>query len=172
MPGSTPPFAATKPGAGPRHVAFHPNDRFAYVINELDSTVVGYSWQAQTGTLTELQRLSTLPEGFTGNSSCAEIAVHPSGKFLYGSNRGHDSIAVFALDPITGRMTAAQHESTQGKTPRFFAIDPTGRWLLACNQGSDSIVLFRIDAQSGRLTPTGQRIEVGSPVCLAFVPAR
>jgi 6-phosphogluconolactonase len=169
---ATPAFTTTKPGAGPRHLAFHPNGRFAYVINELDSTVVAYAWDAQAGKLSELQRLSTLPEGFTGNSSCAEIVVHPSGKFLYGSNRGHDSIAVFSLDGITGRMTAVQHESTQGKTPRFFAIDPTGRWLLACNQGSDSIVLFRIDAQSGRLTPTGQKIEVSSPVCLAFVAAR
>jgi 6-phosphogluconolactonase len=169
---ATPPHAATKPGAGPRHLAFHPGGRFAYVINELDSTVAAYAWNASTGGLSELQRHSTLPAGFTNNSSCAEIAVHPAGKFLYGSNRGHDSIAVFAIDESSGLMTAVQHESTQGKTPRFFAIDPTGRWLLACNQGSDSIVLFRIDPQTGRLTPTGRKTAVASPVCLVFVPAQ
>ena len=169
---ATPPHAAAKPGAGPRHLAFHPQGRFAYVINELDSTVVAYTWDAEKGMLGELQRLSTLPDDFSGNSSCAEIAVHPSGKYLYGSNRGHDSIAVFAIDDATGRLTARQHESTQGKTPRFFAIDPTGRWLLACNQGSDSVVLFRIDPQTGRLTPSGQKIDVVSPVSLVFVPAK
>ncbi len=169
---ATPPYTATKPGAGPRHLAFHPGGRFAYVINELDSTIAAYAWDAKTGELSELQRRSTLPAGFTNNSSCAEIAVHPSGKFLYGSNRGHDSIAVFAIDESTGLITAVQHESTQGKTPRFFAIDPTGRWLLACNQGSDSVVLFRIDPQTGRLTPGGQKIEVVSPVSLVFVPAQ
>lgn len=169
---STPPHAATKPGAGPRHLAFHQGGRFAYVINELDSTVAAYTWDGKTGGLSELQRLSTLPAGFTNSSSCAEIAVHPSGRFLYGSNRGHDSIAVFAIDESTGRLSPLQHESTQGKTPRFFAIDPTGRWLLACNQGSDSIVLLRIDPQTGRLTPSGQKIDVVSPVSLVFVPAR
>lgn len=165
------PFATAKPGAGPRHLAFHPNGRLAYVINELDSTVVADSWDAAKGELREFQRLPTLPSGFTNASTCAEIAVHPSGKFLYGSNRGHDSIAVFALDEAGG-MTAVQYAPTQGKTPRFFATDPTGRWLLACNQGSDSIVVFAIDSQTGRLTPAGTKIDVSAPVNLVFVPAR
>jgi 6-phosphogluconolactonase len=169
---ATPPHTATKQGAGPRHLAFHPGGRFAYVINELDSTVAAYTWNARTGGLSELQRHSTLPVGYTNNSSCAEIAVHPSGKFIYGSNRGHDSITVFAIDESSGLLTAVQHASTEGKTPRFFAIDPTGRWLLACNQGSDSIVLFRIDPHTGRLTPTGQKTQVASPVCLVFVPGQ
>jgi 6-phosphogluconolactonase len=169
---NTPPHTTTKPGAGPRHLAFHPNGRFAYVINELDSTMVAYTWEQQRGELKELQRLSTLPADFTGRSTCAEVMAHPSGRFLYGSNRGHDSIAVFAVDSETGRMTAVQHEPAQGKTPRFFTVDPTGRWLLACNQGSDSVVIFRIDPQSGRITTSGRTIEIASPVCLVFVPAK
>jgi 6-phosphogluconolactonase len=161
-------YATVKPGAGPRHFAFHPNGRFAYVINELDSTITAFSYDAGQGNLTEAQTVPTLPADFKGQSTTAEIAVHPNGKFLYGSNRGHDSIAVFAIDTATGKLTFAQHEPTQGKTPRNFALDPTGAFLLAANQDSDNVVVFRIDAQSGKLSPTGQSIEVGAPVCVTF----
>ncbi|MFN3421646.1 MAG: lactonase family protein, partial [Armatimonadota bacterium] len=112
----------------------------------------------------------TLPEGFAGNNTTAEVQVHPSGKFLYGSNRGHDSIAIFAIDEATGKLTSVGHQSTQGKTPRNFGIDPTGTYLFAANQDSDNIVVFRIDAQTGKLEPTGHIIEVPTPVCVKFLP--
>jgi 6-phosphogluconolactonase len=160
--------AGVKPGAGPRHFAFHPNGRFGYVINELDSTITALGYDATRGRLTEFQTVPTLPADFTGRSTTAEIAVHPGGRFLYGSNRGHDSIAVFALDPGTGKLTFVQHEPTRGRTPRSFAIDPTGTFLLAANQDSDSVAVFRIDAGTGRLTPTGRSLDVGAPVCVMF----
>jgi len=164
-----PPAAALKPGAGPRHFAFHPSGRFAYVINELQSTVTAFNYDAQRGALSELQTVSTLPEGFAGNNSTAEVQVHRSGKFLYGSNRGHDSIAVFAIDPGKGTLSLAEHQPTRGKTPRNFGLDPTGARLLAANQGSDTVVVFGIDQATGRLHPTGQVVEVGAPVCIKFV---
>jgi 6-phosphogluconolactonase len=164
-----PPFASVAPGAGPRHLAFAPNGKFAYVINELNSTLTAFAYEARRGAMTELQTVSTLPENFSGNNSCAEIEVHPSGKFVYGSNRGHDSLAVFAVDRKSGRLTLVEHQPTQGRTPRHFAIDPTGRWLLAENQGSDSVVVFAIDAKTGTLRATGQSLAVGSPVCGVFV---
>ena len=167
-----PPFASVKPGSGPRHLAFHPSGRFVFLINELSSTLIAFAYDQKRGTLKELQTLSTLPPTFTNTSYCAEVQVHPSGKFVYGSNRGHDSIAVFAFDPKRGSLTCLEYPSTQGKTPRHFAIDPTGRWLLAENQGSDNIVVFRIDAKTGRLTPTGQTVSVGAPVCAVFVPVK
>lgn len=167
-----PPFVTVTPGAGPRHLAFHPNGRFAYLINEMGCTMTAFSYEAARGALQELQTVSTLPAGCTNQNTCAEVEVHPSGKFLYGSNRGHDSIVVYALDAQTGRMTLVEHQSTQGKGPRHFGIDPTGRWLLAANQGTDNIVAFRIDAQTGRLMPTGQTLEVGAPVCVKFVPVK
>lgn len=166
-----PPFAAVKPGAGPRHFAFHPNQRYGYVINELDSTVTAFSWQSAKGVFKEVQTVSTLPPDFTGESTCAEVQVHPSGKFLYGSNRGHDSIAVFSIDG-KGALKPVEHVSTQGKVPRNFAIDPTGSWLLAANQNSGNVVVFRIDAKTGRLKPTGQTLEVASPVCVRFAAVR
>ena len=165
-----PPFAAIKPGSGPRHLAFHPSGRFVFLINEMGATLVAFAYDAGRGTLKELQTISTLPEGFTGTRSCAEVQVHPSGKFVYGSNRGHDSIAVFGFDPGSGGLTFLECQSTQGKTPRHFALDPTGQWLLAENQDSDSIVVFRVDGKTGRLSPTGQTISVGAPVCAVFVP--
>ncbi len=165
-----PPFTAVKPGSGPRHFAFHPSGRYAYVINEMLSTVIAFSYDASRGVLTELQTLPTLPENFTGKSSTAEVQVHPSGKFLYGSNRGHDSIAVFAINERTGKLTFVEHQSTQGKTPRNFAIDPTGAYLLAENQGSDNVVVFRIDPKTGRLQPTGNVSQVPAPVCIKFLP--
>jgi 6-phosphogluconolactonase len=169
-----PAFVSAKPGAGPRHVALHPQSRFAYVINELDCTVTVYTRDTARGTLTPMQTISTLPDGVAvaAGYSTAEIAIHPSGKFLYGSNRGHDTLVIYAIDQKTGKLTLVGHESTQGKTPRNFGIDPTGRYLLAANQGSDSVVVFKIDATTGRLTPTGSKIEVGAPVCVTFVRAR
>ncbi len=168
-----PPFTPIKPGSGPRHFTFSPDGKFAYVISEMASTITAFRYDASRGALEEIQTISTLPPDFTGNNSTtAEIEMHPSGKFLYGSNRGHDSIAVFAVDPPTGRLRWIENVSTQGKTPRGFGIDPTGHWLLAANQGSDNAVVFRLDETTGRLTPTGQILRVGAPVCVKFVPVK
>ena len=167
-----PPFAPVKPGSGPRHLAFHPSGRFVFLISEIGSTLTAFAYDAKRGALQELQTVSTLPEAFAGKSSCAEVQVHPSGKFVYGSNRGHDSIAVFAFDASTGKLTYVEHQPTQGKIPRHFAFDPTGQWLLAENQDSDNIVVFRVDARTGRLSATGQTVSVGAPVCAIFVPAK
>lgn len=163
-----PPAAPVPPGAGPRHLAFHPNGRWVYDINELNSTLSSFQYAARQGTLIPLETVATLPEGFSGRNACAEITVHPSGKFLYGSNRGDDSIALFSIDPKTGKPHFVTRESTRGKTPRHFALDSSGRWLLAENQDSNDIFVFRIDLGSGRLTPVGDRTEVGAPVCLVF----
>jgi 6-phosphogluconolactonase len=168
---NAPPFAAVKPGSGPRHLAFHPSGRFVFLINEMGSTLTAFTYDAKRGALKELQTISTLPEAFAGNSTCAEVQVHPSGKFVYGSNRGHDSIAVFGFDAASGKLTCLEHQSTEGKTPRHFALDPAGHWLLAENQDSDNIVVFRVDSKTGRLSPTGQTVTVGAPVCAVFVPA-
>ena len=167
-----PPFVSVQPGAGPRHLAFHPNGRFACVINEMGSTMTAFSYDTARGSLKELQSLSTLPADSTNQNSTAEVEVHPNGKFLYGSNRGHDSIVIYAINEQTGQLTLVEHQSTQGKGPRNFAIDPTGQWLLAANQGTDNVVVFRVDAQTGRLKPTGQTLEVGAPVCVKFVPVK
>jgi 6-phosphogluconolactonase len=169
-----PPSVSLEPGAGPRHFAFHPQGRFAYVINEIHCTITAFTADPTGGGLKAMQTISTLPAGRAVEKgfSTAEVQVHPSGKFLYGSNRGHDSIAVFAIDEKTGQLTLVQHESTGGSTPRGFGIDPTGSYLLAGNQRSDSVVAFRIDPKTGRLTPTGQTLTIGSPVCVKFVPAR
>ena len=165
------PWIQVKPGAGPRHFTFHPNGKYAYVINELDSTLTAFSYDQRRGTLSEMQNVSTLPKDFSGTNYCADVHVSPSGKFLYGSNRGHDSIVVFAINERTGNLTYVDHESTQGKTPRNFAVDPTGKYLLAANQNSDTIVTFRIDPAKGRLIPTGQVTEVPTPVCLKLIPS-
>ena len=167
-----PPFATVKAGAGPRHIAFHPTGRTVYVINEIDLTVTAFAYDAARGALRELHTLPTLPDGVAvGNNSCADIHVAPSGRFLYGSNRGHDSIAIFALDAKTGRMKVVGHEPTQGKTPRNFGIDPTGTFLLAANQETNNIVVFRLDARTGTLRPTGHVAQVPSPVCVQMLPA-
>jgi 6-phosphogluconolactonase len=164
-----PSFARCEPGSGPRHIAFHPNGKYVYVIEELSSTIELFAYDAELGTLKPLQRVSTLPEGFQGRSMCADIHVHPSGRFLYGSNRGHDSIVSYAIDETTGKLRLLGHEPTQGKTPRNFAIDPSGAFLLAANQDSDTIVSFRIGRDTGALTPTGQVCRVSMPVCVAMV---
>jgi 6-phosphogluconolactonase len=165
-----PPFARVAPLTGPRHFAFHPSGKFAYVIGEMANTVTAFSYDAASGILTEIQTITTLPTDFTGRSHTAEVQVHPSGKFVYGSNRGHNSIAIFAVDPATGKLTAAGHEPTLGKNPRNFAIDPTGAYLLAENQDSDSIVLFKIDAATGGLTKVGEPVRIPRPVCIKMMP--
>lgn len=164
-----PPFAAVEPGSGPRHFAFHPNGRLAFVNNEMTSTVTAFRYDPDRGALETIHTLSTLPEGFDGSrNSTAEIAVHPNGRFLYVSNRGHDSIAGFAIDAETGRLTSIGHTPTGGRTPRNFAIHHSGARLLAANQGSDSIVEFQIDAGTGKLEPTGLTYSVPKPVCIAW----
>lgn len=163
------PAGKVTPGSGPRHFAFSKDGKHAYVINEMGNTITAFDYDADKGTLTEIQNISTLPEGFTGTSYTAEVVVHPSGKFVYGSNRGHDSLAVFSADPETGKLTLVDITKTGGKTPRNFAIDPTGKYVLAENQGSDSIVVFAVDPATGKLTPTGQSVKVGAPVCVKFL---
>jgi 6-phosphogluconolactonase len=167
------PWLKMKPGAGPRHIAFHPKGRFAYLVNELDGTVAALGYHPRQGVFRELQIAPTLPEGFTGQNTCADIHVTPSGRFLYASNRGHDSIAAWRIDQRTGRLAPLGHTATEGATPRNFCIDPSGRFLLVANQDSDSIVTFRIDARSGTLRPTGQVSTVPTPVCVKVTePAR
>jgi 6-phosphogluconolactonase len=163
-----PAFARTRSGAGPRHLAFHPAKPFAYVCDELDSTVTAFGWDAERGELKAFQVIPTLPETFMGNNQPAEIQVAPSGNFLYVSNRGHDSIVTFSIDPANGRLAVSGFEPTQGRTPRFFTLDPTGSLLYAANLESDNIVAFRVDQKSGKLTPTGQVVQTGSPSCIIF----
>jgi 6-phosphogluconolactonase (cycloisomerase 2 family) len=165
---ATPPSVATRRGAGPRHAAFHPTRPYAYVINELDSTITTYRFDPERGALEPRQVVTTLPPSFTGDNTTSEVAVAPSGRFVYGSNRGHDSIAIWSVDDATGALSPVGWEPTQGKTPRFFALDPSGAFLYAANQDSDTIVAFRVDPGTGRLTPTGQAVAVGSPSAIVF----
>jgi 6-phosphogluconolactonase (cycloisomerase 2 family) len=167
VPGS-PADVVSRAGAAPRHVDFHPDKPFAYVINELDSTIAVYQFEPDKGVLKPLQVHTTLPSSYTGNNTCAEIAVAPSGRFVYGSNRGHDSIAIFSVDQATGLLTSIGWEPTHGQTPRYFGLDPPGDHLYAANQNSDTVVIFRIDKASGKLTPTGEAIKVASPSTIAF----
>ena len=160
------PWVHVKPGAGPRHLVFHSNGRYACLINELDSTLVTFQYDSDKGTLNEIQTVPTLPEDFHEESTCAGVHVSPSKPFVYGSNRGHDSIVIYKIDQGTGKLRYVGHESTRGNTPRNFAIDPNGRFLLAGNQDSDTIVTFRIDPHTGELRPTGQILEVPAPVCI------
>ncbi len=163
------PSVSVKPGAGPRQLVMHPDGSFAYLIKELNSTMSAYAYDPARGILTELQTLPTLPAGFTGHSSCAEVQVAPSGQFLYGSNRGHDSIVIYAIDPADGTLALVGHESTRGRIPRNFAVSPTGEFLAAANQDTNNIVMFRIDPRTGRLTPTGHTVEAGTPICVRFL---
>lgn len=163
------PAFVTKPGAGPRHLAFHPNRRYAYLVNELNSTVTALAYDATAGTFHELQTLTTLPAGFAGQNSGADVHVALDGRFLYTSNRGRNSIAVFAID-AEGRLAPVQDVDTQGQTPRNFTLDPSGRILLVANQNSNNVFTYRVDKQTGKLTPTGQHIDVPSPMCVAVVP--
>ena len=157
-----------EPGSGPRHIAVHPSAHYAYVINELTNTVGVFAWNPAAATLVQRQSISTLPVGTTVANSTAEVVVHPNGRFVYGSNRGHDSIAAFSVDARDGRLTALGHTPTGGKAPRSFAIDPTGRWVLAANQLSDNINSFAIDQQKGTLKATGATLAVARPVCVLF----
>lgn len=165
---ATPAFVTSRESAGPRHVAFHPNGAFAYVVNELDSTVTAYRYAGETGALTPLQVVSSLPDTFTGNSRASEIEVDRTGRFVYASNRGCDSIAIFRVDQSTGHLTFTGAQPTGGRTPRFMTCAPDDRFMYALNEDSDSIVAFSIDSTSGRLTPTGFSIKTGSPVCMVF----
>jgi 6-phosphogluconolactonase len=169
--GSDPQTVRSAAGAGPRHLMFDAAGRHLYVINEMQSTVVTYAYDGANGTLRELQILSALPKGIARTSEAAEIEMHASGKFIFSSNRGDDSIAVFAVNAKDGTLTQVEIDSTGGKTPRNFALDPTGGWLLAANQDSDSIVVFRGDPSTGHLTRSGPELHVPSPVCVRFVPA-
>ncbi len=160
----------TPPGSGPRHLAFHPGGKRVLLLNELSSTLMLLDYDPETGRLAPLQTVSTLPEGFSGDNTTAEVAVHPNGRWVFASNRGHDSLAVFALDPAAQRFERREHVSTQGRTPRHFALDPAGRYLWAANQASHTLVMFRVDEATGRVQPLGQTREVGSPVCIRFLP--
>lgn len=167
-----PAFVPATPGAGPRHLVFRPDGRFAYVVNEMHSTATAYAYDASAGTMKELQTISTLPAGFEGRNSGAEIAVHPSGRWLYSSNRGHDSVAIFSIDQARGTLTFVDTQSTGGRTPRHFAIDPAGERLVMANQQSDTLQAVRIDRATGRLTPSGPLVPVPTPVFVKFVPVR
>jgi 6-phosphogluconolactonase len=162
------PWVDTRESSGPRHIAFHPESPFAYAVNELDSTVTGYSFDSATGELKPFQILSTLPDTFTGNSRASEIMVSKDGHTLYASNRGYDSIAVFSINPSTGHLTFITANPTLGKTPRYFSLTPNGRYVFALNEDSDSIVTLSVDATSGVLEPTGTAVKIGSPVCMIF----
>jgi 6-phosphogluconolactonase len=164
-------WASLAPGAGPRQVAFHPHGRLAYLINELNSTISAYRYDGATGALSEIQTVPTLPADFAGANTCAEVQVGPSGKFLFGSNRGHDSIVIYAIDEEDGTLTLIGHMPTQGQSPRNFAISPDGQYLIAANQDTNNLVTFKIDPASGQLTPTGYQVEVPTPVCVRVISA-
>ncbi len=166
-----PPAGIVPPGGGPRHLSFHPNGKFVYVNNEMGDSVTAFTWDAQRGAMQEIQTIGSLPDDYTKReaNTTAEILIHASGKFLYTSNRGHDSIAVFSIDSSSGKLTAVGHTPTNGKTPRNFGLDPTGKWLLAANQTSHNVVVFAIDQSTGALVKTDHEIEVGSPTCVRFV---
>jgi len=166
-----PPGGILPPGSGPRHIAFSRDGKLLYVLSELKDTVTTFRWDAGKGALESTDSLSALPFGYSGPKSGAEIAVHPAGKFLYTSNRGHDSIAMFAI-AADGKLTASGHEPTRGKTPRNFAIDPAGKFLLAANQDSSTIAVFRIDEHTGKLAPLGEPVTVPTPVSILFPPRR
>jgi len=170
---NNPAYVKVNPGAGPRHVAFHPNGKFAYVLAELEDSVTAFAYKASNGSPSPLQTvsaLSTLRKDYKGPKEAAEIAVHPNGKFLYASNRGGmDTISVFSINPAKGTLNLKNEYPTMGKTPRNFAIDPTGKFLLAANQESSNIVVFRIDSTTGALAPTGEIVEAPAPVCITFL---
>jgi 6-phosphogluconolactonase len=169
-----PPYIQFERGRGPRHLSFHSNGRLAYLINELSSEMTALRWDVAYGTFEEIETVSTLPDGWTGRKWSAQVVVHPSGRFVYGSNRGSggesDDIAIFRIDERTGRLTPAGHAETQGQVARNFNIDPSGRFLICANQDSDNVVVFRVHQETGALTPTGQRVEVVNAVCTQFAP--
>ena len=164
-------FAQVAPGAGPRHFTFHPSRKFAYVINEIGNTFTAFSYDESKGALEEIQSISTLPEGYAETSHTADLHIGPSGRFLYGSNRGHDSIVICAIDEGTGELSFVDLESTRGENPRGFALDPSGDYLYAANQDTGTVVTFAVDQDSGKLTATGAVAEIPRPVCLKFASA-
>ncbi|HUI75837.1 MAG TPA: lactonase family protein [Candidatus Acidoferrum sp.] len=165
-----PPYFRIKPGSGPRHIAFSADDKFAYVVSEMGSTVTALRFDARKGSFKQLQAISTLPPGYSGRNDAAEIAIHPNGKFLYASNRGNDSIAIYAIDPKKGTLTPQGGIPTGGKEPRHFTFDPSGKFMFIENQFSDQIVVTHVDPATGALSSSAQTIQVPSPVCLVFVP--
>lgn len=169
FPPNDPPFATLHPGAGPRHMTFDPAGRFAYVINELDSTMTVFSYDAARGALSEVQTITTLPEGFEGKNSPADVHISADGRFLYGSNRGHDSIVTYAVDAGSGKLSVVGHTSAEGEFPRNFGIDPSGRWMYVLNQNTNNIVVYGINAKTGMPEPTGDQLQVPIPVCIKFL---
>jgi 6-phosphogluconolactonase len=157
-------------GSGPRHLAFHPSNRFAYVLNELNSTITVFGYDSGNGRLTFVQTVPTVPPGAAKNNSGAEIAIDPSGRFVYASNRGHDSLVSYEVNPRNGRLNFIGYMKTGGRTPRHFAIDPSGGWLLAANQDGNSISIFRINKRTGDLDAIGEPVALNSPVCIQFIP--
>jgi 6-phosphogluconolactonase len=166
---NTPASLAIKPGAGPRHFTFHPNGKFAYVINELDNTLIILKYTSETGALTKIQTISTLPQGFKGKSYTAEVRVHPNGKFIYGSNRGHDSIVTYKISPNSGILTLIGFQKEGISNPRHFNIDPSGKFCLVANQNSNNVGVFSIDQKNGMLKPPHQTVSIGKPVCIKFL---
>jgi 6-phosphogluconolactonase (cycloisomerase 2 family) len=166
---ASPAWVASQPGAGPRHIAFHPERLWAYCINELNSTVTAFGYASDGDGLRAFQTISSLPPDVSVRSTGAEVVVHPSGRFVYVSNRGYHSVGVFGVDPQDGSLRPVGWEPTQGDTPRAIALDPSGRFLYAANQASDTIVGFRVDEASGKLSPTGQTLQTGSPSSMVFV---
>ena len=164
------PWARTKSGAGPRHIAFHPSQQYVYVINELDSTIIAFRWDGSRGAMTEMQTISTVPTEWDGRNYPADIHVHPNGKFLYGSNRGHDSIAVYDISEETGELSNYRVVSSGGQCPRGFAIDPLGKHILVANQNSSNIVVYAVDDETGDITPTGETLDIPTPVCVIIQP--
>jgi 6-phosphogluconolactonase len=160
------PWWTARPGAGPRQLVMHPGGRFAYLINELNSTMTAFCYDAEQGALEEMQTLSTLPEGFEGHSTCAEVQITPEGNLLYGSNRGHNSLVIYAIDPAQGTLRLVGHASTRGSIPRNFTVDPSGSWVIVANQDSDNLAVFRIDHASGALVPVGEPVVAPTPVCV------
>jgi len=166
-----PPFVAITPGSGPRHIYFHPNGKWVYLISEMGGTVTAFNWDSSAGHLTEFQTVSMLPDDFHGLNTSAEIVVHPNGQFLFASNRGDDSIVVFAIDQTTGSLTKIERVPSQGKSPRDFVLDPSGKWMICTNQMSDNAVVFRVDQATGKLTLVGQPVAVPAPCGLLLVPS-
>jgi 6-phosphogluconolactonase len=169
---ASPPTVAVAPGSGPRHLSFHPNGKFAYLVNEMGGTVIAYSWDSSKGQLLPLQTVSTLPPGYHGANTSAEVRIHPNGRFLYASNRGPDDLAIFEINSAAGTLTSVGYQSVQGKAPRDFRIDPTGQFLFAANQDSDTVVIFRINPETGQLTPTGDVLNVPTPICVTFLAVK
>jgi 6-phosphogluconolactonase len=167
-----PPFVQVPPGSGPRHLAFHPNGKFVYLVNEMACTVIVFAWNAERGVLTELQTISTLPPDFHGKNTCAEIEVYPNGKFLYATNRGHESIAVFAINDTTGKISVREYVPSLGHWPRNFTLDPTKQWMIVTNHNSDNAVVFKVDPSTGHLTPNGEPVFVTYPFCVRFLPIK